>query len=72
MSVTTTVATWCCTCGTHIKVVGERDRKAKNAIAVACPRCGIRQKIYADRILTVSCSPRHLDDRTYSTGKFGS
>jgi hypothetical protein len=50
-----TVSTWRCKCGTHIKVVGERDRtKPANTIDAACPKCGDRQIIYADKILTIS------------------
>ena len=55
MSVLKTVSTWRCNCGTHIKVVGERDRnKPSKTVTAACPRCGDKQLIYAERIVSLS------------------
>jgi len=54
MPIMRTVSTWRCRCGTHIKVVGERDRtKEPNRTIAACPKCGDKQLIYTDRILSV-------------------
>ena len=54
MPIMTTVSSWRCKCGTRIKVVGERDRTQEpNRIPAACPKCGDKQVIYTDRILSV-------------------
>jgi len=50
----TTVSTWRCKCGLRVKVVSELKREnGGEKLMVACPNCGDKELIYADRIVSV-------------------
>ena len=49
------VILWQCKCGAHIKVVGEADQgKPRASQVTACPKCGEKQLVYAERILSIA------------------
>jgi hypothetical protein len=51
----TIVSTWRCQCGISVKVVGEHDGQSKPppTQSATCPKCGDKQTVYADKIISV-------------------
>jgi hypothetical protein len=51
----TNVSTWRCKCGITIKVVTEMDRtKPANTQVAVCPKCGDKQAVHGDKILSIA------------------
>ena len=48
------VVLWRCKCGAHLKVIGESDQaKPRASQTTACPKCGEKQVVYAEKIHSV-------------------
>jgi hypothetical protein len=50
----TTVSTWRCKCGAHIKVVGQAEKNQPSTQKAQCPKCGDSQLIYCEKILSIT------------------
>jgi hypothetical protein len=54
---TSSVACWRCNCGVSIKAITETDKAPINddvRLEVACPNCGHKQIVHAQRIIEVT------------------
>ncbi|HLH31225.1 MAG TPA: hypothetical protein VKY31_08485 [Terriglobia bacterium] len=59
----TSVSTWRCKCGAHIKVIAQTAKnKPGSTQEAACPKCGDKQIVYGEKIVSVAIeqdAPQH-------------
>ena len=54
MATLAVVTLWRCHCGANIKVFGEAEvANPRASQVVACPKCGQKQLVYVDRIVSI-------------------
>jgi hypothetical protein len=61
MATLAVVTLWRCHCGANIKVFGEAEvANPRASQVVACPKCGQKQLVYVDRIVSINLGTTDL------------